>query len=115
MQAVWITTRLPLDHLLFFGPEGKKTNPGCSSNCLRNKSNWCSEILQSRPDADEPVSRTCGHAGLPQELLLLLPLQVAVRVVQEGLGAGLELLLQLAGRRVQLLLHLLSSSKAGVA
>lgn len=56
------------------------------------------------------MSLTCGRAGLPHEVVVLLAgeggaLQVAVRVVQERLGAALELLLQLAGRRVQLLLH----------
>lgn len=59
-----------------------------------------------------PVTLTCGRAGLPHEVVVLAgdggSLQVAVGVVQERLGAGLGLLLQLVGRQVQLLLHFLS-------
>lgn len=55
------------------------------------------------------MSLTCGRAGLSHEVVVLAgeagALQVAVRVVQERLSAAFKLLLQLAGRRVQLLLH----------
>lgn len=64
-------------------------------------------VKPSLSEPKEPVSLTCGRAGLPHEVVVLAgivgALQVAVRVVQERLGLGL--LLQLAGRRVQLLLH----------